>query len=235
METIKKIAPFKLQVTLALFVFTYVEFALHDSASAAHSPLQVKEQKEQVKELLGPKHFKMVQEVRFDTKTLTELVRRHLPKKHKNKALAIARTIIVEAQKNKLDPFFLVAVILTESSFNPEARGRHGELGLMQILPKTGAWLAEKNNIDGKLDLRDPHMNIKLGAAYLAQLRERFDRVGNRYIAAYNMGAGNVSRLVASKVEPRIYSDKVLKHYSNLYRGVQKNHEEKKNEHVASI
>lgn len=235
METMRKLTPFKLQVTLALCVFTSTELAFHDSATAAHSPLQVKEQKEQVKELLGPQHFKMVQDVSFDIRTLSELIERHLPKRHRWKAAAIARTILIEAHKNKLDPFFLVAVILTESSFNPDARGGHGELGLMQILPKTGAWLAKTTGFKGKVDLRNPHINIQLGAAYLAQLRERFDRVGNRYIAAYNMGAGNVSRLIASKIEPRIYSNKVLKHYSNLYLGAQKNARDKGSARVASI
>lgn len=207
-----------MQIALAICVFSYTELVFQESATAAHSPIQVKEQKEQARELLGHKKFKAVQHVGFDTQTISKLVKRYLPKKYKKDSIAITHTIIAEAHKYKLDPFFLVAVILTESSFNPDAKGGHGEIGLMQILPKTGVWIAKATKFKGKVNLKNPHVNIKLGAAYFAKLRKKFSRVGNRYIAAYNMGAGNVSRLVASKVEPRIYSDKVLAHYTKIYK-----------------
>lgn len=224
METQKFKSQYKIQLALAFCALSYSELAFLDTPIYGAQSLQVREQRAQVKELLGGQTYKGLNKSDFGMKTVMNLTQKHLPKTFQKEALAISKTIVHEAARHQLDPLFLVAIILTESSFNPKAKGRHGELGLMQILPKTGKWLAQKAKYKGSLDLTNPHVNIKLGAAYLASLRQRFNRVGNRYIAAYNMGVTNVRRLVASKTEPRIYPNKVLAHYSRLHknaRGVQ--------------
>jgi soluble lytic murein transglycosylase len=53
-----------------------------------------------------------------------------LPKKYKNSTLEIAVVLAEESEKYQIDPVFLIAVIKTESSFNPNARGSAGEIGL---------------------------------------------------------------------------------------------------------
>lgn len=145
-------------------------------------------------------------------------VRTSLPAAHRRHAFAISRTLIETANRHNLDPLFLMAVIQTESGFNPLSRGDAGEIGLMQILPSTAKWLAPRVGLDPeKVNLEDPHQNIRLGAVFFAQLRRGFEGHPTRYVAAYNMGAKNVRRLLKKKIEPKIYPTKVLSNYKNYY------------------
>jgi len=145
------------------------------------------------------------------------VVHRSLSPKQRHHAFAIAGTVINEANRHKMDPLFVLAVIATESSFDIKARGRHGEIGLMQILPKTAKWLAPRMNLCKEFDLEDPVTNIRIGVSYFAKLRRNFRHNVNRYVGAYNMGSANVRRLVASKVEPREYSGRVIQNYTQFY------------------
>lgn len=128
----------------------------------------------------------------------------------------IAETIITEAIKYRIDPFMISAVIAGESSFNPNAVGSVGEVGLMQLRPSTAKWVALKMKIPwkGKTSLTDPAYNIKLGVAYLSYLKKRFSPQGGLlYLAAYNMGETSLLKLLANKIRPSIYSDYVMKYY----------------------
>jgi soluble lytic murein transglycosylase len=152
----------------------------------------------------------------FVRETLDRALRAHGKPKL---AARIHRTVLEESRRHGFDPLFLLAVIENESSFDPEAVGTSGEIGLMQILPETGRWIAQKSAIawKGKRTLRDPVANIQIGAAYLALLRERFDSHSQLYIAAYNMGQGNVSRALERKIRPREYPLRVMERYLRLY------------------
>ncbi len=154
---------------------------------------------------------------------ILSLVKASLPQANQDKAYEIARAVIIEANHHGMDPLFLLAVIQTESQFNLKARGRHGEIGLMQILPETAKWVAPQAGVDsGEINLENPSMNIRLGATYFAQLRKSFNNKGTRYVSAYNMGSANVRRLLASKIEPYIYSGKVLTNYKDMYGRIEK-------------
>lgn len=148
---------------------------------------------------------------------ILDVVKRQLPPQFEDKAFEIARAVIVESNHHHMDPLFLLAVIQTESRFNLDAKGTHGEIGLMQVLPVTAKWLAPQAGLPSKFDLHDPAVNIRLGATYFAKLRNKFHNRGNRYISAYNMGVLNVNRLLALNIEPKIYSSRVLGNYSQLY------------------
>jgi soluble lytic murein transglycosylase len=138
-----------------------------------------------------------------------------LPESYKPQAAQIAKTIIEEANKYEMDPLFLIAVIKHESYFNPEMIGLFKEVGLMQIKPDTAAWLNKKVGLKS-LDLRDPVINIKLGAAFFNQLRLKFSKDSKLYIAAYNMGAANVRKLLRNNKKPKDYALKVMKNYVDL-------------------
>lgn len=57
------------------------------------------------------------------------------------------------------------AVVQVESNYNPNTRGRHGEIGLMQIKYET----ARDLGYDGTVaDLYDPDTNLRFGMKYLA-------------------------------------------------------------------
>jgi soluble lytic murein transglycosylase len=110
--------------------------------------------------------------------------------------LGFFESIETEAQRNGIDPFFVAAVIREESAFNPQAISRTGALGLMQVMPYTGEWIASKINQDGyeSEHLFHSEMNIRFGTWYLAHLAQKFG--GNLYqtAAAYNAGPEAVSK-----------------------------------------
>jgi soluble lytic murein transglycosylase-like protein len=60
-------------------------------------------------------------------------------------------------------------------------------------------------------------MNIRLGAAYLAQLRGEFNSHGRLYLAAYNMGSTNVQRALAKQIFPKEYPGRVMVRYMRFY------------------
>lgn len=146
-------------------------------------------------------------------------VEHKLPRGFKALSFAVAHTIIEEAKKHNFDPYFVMAVIAGESSFNPRAVGPVGEIGLMQIRFGTGEWMAERIGLkwQGEKTLRNPLDNIRLGTAYLAFLREKFASDGQLYIAAYNMGAKNVKNALEKRIRPKDYPKHVMKRYLAFY------------------
>jgi soluble lytic murein transglycosylase len=142
-----------------------------------------------------------------------------LPSKYKDSALEIAVVLAEESERYQIDPVFLIAIIKTESSFNPNARGSAGEIGLMQIKPDTAEWIAEKYGIpwNGSKTLEDPMNNLRIGAAFFDWLRNRFDGKAQMYTAAYNMGAAMVIRLTAEGERPTIYPTRVMANYRKAY------------------
>lgn len=94
-----------------------------------------------------------------------------------------------------LDPTYVAGVIYTESKFRERAVSRVGARGLMQIMPKTGAEIAQAlgerldpENSDDLERLFDPETSIRYGCYYLRQQLDRFDQNAAVTLAAYNAG-----------------------------------------------
>lgn len=139
-----------------------------------------------------------------------------LPLAFAHKAPAIADLIMSEYSIHKVDPMMITAIVSGESSFNPNAIGPVGELGLMQLRPRTGQWIAEKTGLPwkGKWALKDPLYNIQLGSAYLGYLKKKYSpKEGLLYLAAYNMGETSLMRLLSNKITPNVYSTHIMKNY----------------------
>lgn len=83
------------------------------------------------------------------------------------------------------------AVMKEESKFNERALSASGAVGLMQIMPETGDWIAYTLH-DKPGDLYEVERNIRYGTWYLAELTNEFG--GNKVLAlsAYNAGRGTV-------------------------------------------
>jgi len=112
----------------------------------------------------------------------------------------LAVAIVREAQRNNLDPMLVVALIRCESSFNNYAVSGVGAMGLMQVMPDTGTYLADKAGfrLGRSTNLFDAETNVELGTAYLADLIERFGGV-EKALVAYNAGPGLARRILAQK------------------------------------
>lgn len=105
------------------------------------------------------------------------------------------------ADENNLQPAFLAAIILNESSFRANAESSVGARGLMQLMPDTAEWIA------GKLDMSNYHFdnmyapehNIRFGAWYLRYLCELFRGDPVTVASAYHAGQTNVTRWLSEK------------------------------------
>lgn len=108
--------------------------------------------------------------------------------------LSFQRVIMKEAEQAQLDPSLVAAVINVESRWRTEAVSRKGARGLMQLMPTTAEWIAEKTGhaAVSEEDLFTPELNIRLGVRYLKDLLTQFDNDETLALAAYNGGRGNV-------------------------------------------
>jgi soluble lytic murein transglycosylase len=120
--------------------------------------------------------------------------------------LAIA--IVREARRQGLDPLLVVAVIRSESSFNDRAVSPVGAVGLMQVMPDTGDYLARRRGfrLRHASNLFDHEVNVELGTAYLADLIQRFRSV-EAALVAYNAGPGAARRILANEAHRRRFVD----------------------------
>ncbi len=92
-----------------------------------------------------------------------------------------------------LDVNLICATITHESTWAADAVSNAGAMGLMQIMPSTGKWLAKYEGISWTSDkeiLFNPICNIRLGSRYLSALIENYELEGG--LAAYNGGAKRV-------------------------------------------
>ena len=113
---------------------------------------------------------------------------------------AVARFVVAAYSagvQTKVDPLLLLAVISVESRFNPLAEGAFGATGLMQIIPK---FHMEKLKVfGGKEALRDPEVNILVGAQILREYMRRFGGIEDA-LQAYSGAFGAPTSEYAAKV-----------------------------------
>lgn len=132
------------------------------------------------------------------------------------------------AEENGLNPAYVAAVVMAESSYRTDAVSSANAQGLMQLLPSTAEWVA------GKFDetyedgvLFDPQTNLRYGCWYLGWLMRRYDGDMRCASSAYHAGQGTVDEWLKNPeysadgktldVIPfdstRIYVERVLKYY----------------------
>ena len=97
------------------------------------------------------------------------------------------------ARENGIEPAYVAAVILRESSYDPRATSSVGARGLMQVMENTFDYvrrnLGESTTFD---DMYDPETNIRYGCWYLGYLSRMFDGDPIEMACAYHAGPNNV-------------------------------------------
>jgi len=116
------------------------------------------------------------------------------------------------AARHHVDPNLVRSVVKVESNFNPNAVSRKGAMGLMQLMPATARSLKVSNPFD-------PQQNVDAGVRHLRRLLDTYGGNVRLSLAAYNAGAGAVSRSagVPRFAETRNY----VRRITSLYAGAE--------------
>jgi soluble lytic murein transglycosylase len=101
-----------------------------------------------------------------------------------------------EAAEWGIDPMLMAAIIRQESAFKADVVSRAGAIGLMQVMPPTGAQLARAHGPRPFTDetLSRPEVNLHLGAAFFVDMRRRYDDDLGLVLSAYNAGPTRATR-----------------------------------------
>jgi len=147
---------------------------------------------------------------------------RHSKTMNERMVLHVADALVDEANHLGYDPLLLLAVIRVESNYNHLAISPVGAEGLMQLMPPTAVWMADRSGVDWPDGHSfDPVINVRLGARYLAHLEEQFGGRMDIALTAYNRGP-TATRALMRKYGglPRdildFYATKVLDKYREL-------------------
>jgi soluble lytic murein transglycosylase-like protein len=127
----------------------------------------------------------------------------------------LARRVLVNAERWRIDANMLVAIVTVESRWHTHAVSSAGAIGLGQLMPGTAARLG--------VNPRDPKQNISGAARYLRGLMQRFGT--KRYslvFAAYNAGPKAVKEYggIPPFDETQTYVVRVLDTWEYLARSV---------------
>lgn len=98
--------------------------------------------------------------------------------------IEIATKVAKEAERQGINPDFVLAMVMQESQFNQGAKSDKGAIGVMQLMPKTAKGLG--------VDPYDVDENIKGGISYIKQLVKN-KNIGNdpiKVLMGYNAGPG---------------------------------------------
>jgi soluble lytic murein transglycosylase len=113
--------------------------------------------------------------------------------------LAYADAVAAEARAQRLDPYMLAALVNVESGFRAEVVSSAGAVGLMQVLPETGAQVARDTGLRERVTaetLKRPGTNLRVGTRHLRALLDRYGK-SDVALAAYNAGSVAVDRWLA--------------------------------------
>ena len=105
------------------------------------------------------------------------------------------------AAEYNLQPGFITAIILNESSFRTDAESGVGARGLMQLMPDTAQWIAGKLDVSGYSFDRmfDAESNIRFGAWYLNYLSKLFRGDPVAVACAYHAGQSTVTSWLSDR------------------------------------
>ena len=137
-----------------------------------------------------------------------KIISRYNRKMDDSSSYAIANEIYIMSQKYpNLNVDFIAATITHESAqtWSPTVTSKVGAMGLMQVMPATGAFLAVEEGVSWTSATRvlyNPILNIRLGCRYLNELVGLYEKDGG--LAAYNGGPKRAEMWIASNRNNKI-------------------------------
>lgn len=115
-------------------------------------------------------------------------------------------------QENKLDEAWVYGLMRQESRFVTQAKSNVGAVGLMQVMPATARWIAQRLGMKDyrKVLVSQLDTNLKLGTYYMKNM---LSTLGNNPVlasAAYNAGPGRARQWLANNpLEGAIYVETI--------------------------
>lgn len=110
----------------------------------------------------------------------------------------------IQCIKYDVDPVLALAVMKTESGFNPDAVSETNDYGIMQINECNHKWLSDAF---GDINLLDAKDNIKCGVYMLSKIKYP---TREQKLMAYNMGSVHAKALWEKGTYTTDYTDKVI-------------------------
>lgn len=109
----------------------------------------------------------------------------------------------------------VLSMIKAESNFDVNAISYVGAVGLMQLMPATASFIAEKIGFhNDEINLYDAETNILLGVAYISYLQNKFENQ-DALICAYNAGEGEVATWLNERGELKEIKFEETQNYLN--------------------
>jgi soluble lytic murein transglycosylase len=104
-----------------------------------------------------------------------------------------------------VEPAIVYSIVRQESWFNPKTVSSANALGLMQVTPAAGKYLAGKfkGTFDQKRLLTDQSYNVQMGSAELGDVIKDYRGSYIMAFAAYNAGRGRLREWIAKYGDPR--------------------------------
>lgn len=152
------------------------------------------------------------------------------PENIKNNLNKYLDAIFILSKYYEIDPVYLISLIWVESHFKNYVKSNVGASGLMQIMPKTEAYLYKKIShkeyvsLSASIRFSNPQIsheeasNLILGTYYINNLRKRFKKV-KYFTAAYNMGPTWVNRKLKNNLpvgNKNNYVNKIINKYVSI-------------------
>jgi tetratricopeptide (TPR) repeat protein len=128
-------------------------------------------------------------------------MRKNLPVMEMLYPLPHADLIADAAEAFSISPWLILGIMRAESLYQPTVVSSVGARGLMQIMPTTGARIAELTGYPNfePAHLDKPEVSIAFGAWYLARLLNYYDHHLPLAIAGYNAGPEAIDRWIDEK------------------------------------
>lgn len=114
---------------------------------------------------------------------------------------------VVEAatERNGIESALFYGHMQIESRYRPEVVSGADAIGLMQLLPSTAASVARRLGLPAnRRALKQPYINIALGATFLGQLLQQYGGQEPLAIAAYNAGGDRVNEWTKRMGKPEL-------------------------------